>query len=83
MYQVAPVKCIDSFVAIYMAAGLSIFHDIVILVMPIPILWSLNLGWQKKLNLLIMFSVGSFVIICSLLRLPTLKKMVQTSDPSC
>jgi hypothetical protein len=51
--------------------------------MPIPTLWSLNLSWQKKLNLLIMFCVGSFVIFCSILRLPSLKKLNGSSDPSC
>ena len=83
MYKVAPVKCINSFVAIYVAAALSIFHDVVILLMPIPILWSLNLNWQKKIHLLLMFSVGSFVIVCSLCRLPTLMKMKDSMDPSC
>ncbi|KAH8667988.1 hypothetical protein BGZ60DRAFT_41417 [Tricladium varicosporioides] len=82
MYKVPPVKCINTFAAIYVAAALSIFHDLAILCFPIPILWSLNLAWQKKANLLVMFSVGSFVIICSLLRLPSLMKMGGSSDPS-
>jgi len=82
MYKVKPVKCIDSFAAVYVAAGLSIFHDVVILCMPLPILWRLNLPWQKKANLLVMFSVGSFVLICSLIRLPSLLKLGSSSDPS-
>jgi hypothetical protein len=83
MYKVPPVKCIDTFAAVYVAAALSIIHDVVILVMPIPLLWKLNLAWQKKANLSIMFSVGSFVILCSLLRLPSLRKLKASTDPSC
>lgn len=81
-YKVPPVKCIDSFAAIYTAAAFSIFHDLIILVMPMPILRTLNLSWQKKASLVVMFSVGTFVIVCSLVRLPTLMQMGRTSDPS-
>lgn len=83
MYKIPPVKCIDTYAAAYVAAGMSIVHDIVILVMPIPILWNLHLPWQKKLNLSVMFSLGLFVILCSLLRLPSLKKLKSSVDPSC
>lgn len=62
---------------------MSIFHDVIILLMPIPILARLNLPWHKKLNVLVMFLVGSFVIICSILRLPTLMKLKGSTDPSC
>jgi hypothetical protein len=83
MYKVPPVKCIDTSVAVYVAAALSITHDLIIMLMPIPLLWKLNLPWQKKANLLVMFFVGSFVILCSLLRLPSLQKLDTSSDLSC
>lgn len=83
MYKVPPVKCINTFAVAYVAAAMSIIHDVIILVMPIPLLWKLNLAWQKKVNLSVMFSVGSFVILCSLLRLPSLRKLNVSSDPSC
>ncbi|KUJ13141.1 uncharacterized protein LY89DRAFT_591259, partial [Mollisia scopiformis] len=67
IYKVAPVKCINVFACVYVAAGMSIFHDLVILTMPLSTLWGLNLHWQKKAHLIFMFSVGSFVIVCSAL----------------
>ncbi|KAH7327493.1 hypothetical protein BKA65DRAFT_566961 [Rhexocercosporidium sp. MPI-PUGE-AT-0058] len=82
MYKVPPVKCINSFAAVYVAAGLSIFHDVVILVMPIPTLIGLNLEMRKKANLMVMFGVGSFVIVASVIRLPSLMKMGNSTDPS-
>ena len=83
MYKVAPVKCIQVYTLGYIAAGMSIFQDLIVLLLPLPTLWKLNLRWQKKCNLLVMFSVGSFVIMCSLLRLRSLTKLNDSSDPSC
>jgi len=82
-YKVAPVKCINSYTLVYFAAGNSIFQDLTILILPIPTLLGLNLGWQKKANLLVMFSLGIFVILCSILRLPSLIKLRTSTDPSC
>jgi hypothetical protein len=83
MYEVPPYKCINQYAVVLFAAGMSIFHDLVILVMPIPTLWKLNMQWQKKANLVVMFSGGSFVIVCSLRRLPSLLQLKDSSDPSC
>lgn len=83
MYKNPPVKCLDQFTILNVAAGLSIFHNVAILMVPIPTLWSLNLPWQRKLNLLVMFSVGSVVIVCSCLRLPSLNMLKESNDVSC
>ncbi|KAG4435955.1 hypothetical protein IFR05_008575 [Cadophora sp. M221] len=82
MYKVPPVKCINVFAVVYVAAGMSIMHDIMILCMPIPILIGLNLETRKKANLMVMFGVGSFVVVASVIRLPSLMKMGNSSDPS-
>jgi len=83
MYKTPPVKCIDSFAVIMFFASVSIFHDAIILIMPLPILWGLQLNWKKKTQAMLMFSVGLFVIICSAIRLPVLLAMRHTIDPSC
>lgn len=82
MYKTNPVKCINQFAALNVAAGLGIFHNVAILALPLPTLWGLNLPWQRKLNLLVMFSVGSFVVFCSCLRLPSLAKLRASKDIS-
>jgi hypothetical protein len=63
-------------------ACVSIFHDLVILAMPLPILCGLQLNWKKKAQAIAMFSAGLFVIICSAIRLPVLLNMRHTMDPS-
>jgi hypothetical protein len=83
MYKEPPIKCVNSFVLIIFFAAISIFHDLIILMLPLPILWGLKLHWKKKAHAIVMFSVGAFVIICSALRLPILFAMKHTMDPSC
>lgn len=82
-YKSPQAVCVDRFSEIYASAGLSTFQDVLILLFPIPIILRLNLSTRKKGNLLVMFLVGIFVIIASLLRLPWLKTMKDGSDPSC
>lgn len=50
--------CVDITALTIATAGISVFQDLVILVMPIPQLLFLNMSMKKKLNLLIMFSLG-------------------------
>ena len=52
-------KCLKLYTIVYAAAGFSIFEDVWILVLPIPVLQSLNIKRAKKLVLVGMFSVGS------------------------
>jgi hypothetical protein len=83
MYRTPPVKCINTYQVVQVAAALGIFHDLVIMVMPLPTLWGLNLPIKKKLNLLAMFMIGIVVIICSCLRIPSLIEPSSSTDYSC
>ncbi|KAL2075495.1 hypothetical protein VTL71DRAFT_438 [Oculimacula yallundae] len=74
--------CINTFAALEAAAVFSILHHVMILVLPIPTVWRLDLVWKKKANLLIMFSVGSIALICSFLRLPPLIRLHHSKDLS-
>ncbi|CZR66055.1 uncharacterized protein PAC_15956 [Phialocephala subalpina] len=76
-------KCINQYAALYVASGLSIFQNFVILILPIPTLWRLELSKGRRANVLVMFSVGSGVIIFSFLRLPSLARLKGSTDLSC
>ncbi|KAJ9604842.1 hypothetical protein H2200_010957 [Cladophialophora chaetospira] len=54
------------------AAGINIFLDASILVMPLRLVSKLDLHWKKKLQISIMLSTGAFVVVVSCLRLDTL-----------
>jgi hypothetical protein len=78
-----PVKCVNTYAIVQVGAALGIFHDFVIMIMPLPTLWGLNLAWAKKINLFAMFMVGFVVIICSALRVPSLIRPKSSADISC
>ena len=82
-YKVAPIKCIDQQAVVFSGAGFSILHDIIIIIIPLPALWRLRLDTSKKLDMIFMFSVGILVVICTVLRIPALKTLDNSSDPSC
>lgn len=52
-------RCLNITAIGYTAAIIGIMEDIVLLIMPIPILLQLQLGLKKKLGLVFMFSLGS------------------------
>jgi hypothetical protein len=43
---------------IYAASGIFVAQDIVVLVLPLPALYSLRMDMRKKLNVMFMFSIG-------------------------
>jgi hypothetical protein len=52
-------KCINSLALVYAGAGLSIFEDVVIMVLPVMELMHLNLDLRKRIALVFIFALGS------------------------
>ncbi|KAF4775595.1 hypothetical protein HER10_EVM0012338 [Colletotrichum scovillei] len=75
-------RCLNITAIGYTAAIIGIMEDIVLLIMPIPILLQLQLGLKKKLGLVFMFSLGSFGCITSIVRLKYLVSFANTFDPT-
>ncbi|OAA72086.1 hypothetical protein ISF_01159 [Cordyceps fumosorosea ARSEF 2679] len=58
-------KCVNE-VAVWLAnAGSTIFSDIVILMLPIPQIWRLNLKKSEKIGLTLVFGLGFFAVFTS------------------
>lgn len=49
-------------------AAITIASDIIVALMPIPVLLKINIGTAKKLGLIGMFTLGLFTTVCSILR---------------
>ncbi|CZR64379.1 uncharacterized protein PAC_14277 [Phialocephala subalpina] len=64
----------------YAGAAFSIVEDLVILVLPIPQLNTLQLPLNKKVGLMLMFSVGSFACVTSMVRLKYLAQIDTSFD---
>lgn len=54
-----PGKCADSQAYVYVAAGISIFEDIVVMLLPVWELKNLTLSVKKRFVLVFMFALGS------------------------
>lgn len=51
-------KCLDFKIVVYTGGALSIFEDIVLVLLPIPELWGLKMNWKKRIGLTFMFGFG-------------------------
>lgn len=70
-------------VALFLAnAGLNIFQDLIIYVLPVRTLWSLQLPRKQRVALVIVFVIGAFVCITGILRLQSLTVASVSKDPT-
>ncbi|RBR09477.1 uncharacterized protein FIESC28_09861 [Fusarium coffeatum] len=67
-YPDLPGHCINQVGTWIANAASTIFTDIVILCLPIPPIWKLQLGRSEKLGLTAAFAIGSFVVFASAYR---------------
>lgn len=75
-----PGTCIDLARFWFANAGFAISTDIIILLLPVPLVCKLKISRQQKLALIAIFAVGIFVVITSCLRLTTLDVYAKTPD---
>jgi len=64
--------CLDISAITASNAGISIALDLWILGIPLWQLWGLKMHWKKKVGVALMFMVGTFVTVVSILRLSAL-----------
>ncbi|KAJ5620903.1 hypothetical protein N7510_004887 [Penicillium lagena] len=63
-------------------ASMHITTDFAILMIPIPALMAIDLPRKQKIALMVMFALGGFVCVTSIVRLTALKKIADSSDPT-
>ncbi|KAK3201487.1 hypothetical protein GRF29_185g1119024 [Pseudopithomyces chartarum] len=72
--------CVSNNNLAFAHAGIGIVMDFVTLALPITQIWNLHMSTKKKLGVLLMFSVGAFVTIISILRLRSLVHFAKTQN---
>jgi hypothetical protein len=77
-----PGSCIHVITFYYANAVINIVTDIIIYALPIRILWALQLPKRQRLGLVLLFSLGGLVVVASLIRLATLKALINSTDPT-
>jgi hypothetical protein len=74
--------CLDINAITASNAGISIALDLWILGIPLWQLWGLKMHWKKKVGVALMFCVGTFVTVVSILRLSALVHFAQSANAS-
>jgi hypothetical protein len=78
-----PGSCLDSKGLWFSNAAMHISTDLAILLIPVPALAVLDLPRKQKFALIAIFALGGFVCVTSICRLVALKKIADSSDPTC
>ncbi|KAM6508539.1 hypothetical protein FALCPG4_018379 [Fusarium falciforme] len=73
-------SCVNLNAIAWANSGISIALDIWMLAIPLSQLKALNLGWRKKIGAGMMFSLGTFVTVMSIMRLRSLIKFGSRSQ---
>lgn len=80
--DIANGSCLDINALAYANSGLAVAQDMIITVMPIYMLWKLNMSRKKKFFIGIMFAIGGMGLIATIIRLKTLSAFGDLSDPA-
>jgi hypothetical protein len=77
-------SCVDVYIGGYMHAALNMGLDIIILIMPMPLLYKLQFGYstRQKSHAFIMFSFGLIATVVSILRLQSLLQFGKSDNPT-
>jgi hypothetical protein len=75
-------KCIDNTWFRWWWAGYNTATDLVIFLMPMPLLARLKLDKTRKIGVMLMFALGLFVCVTSVIRMTALVSSVATTDPT-
>ncbi|KAH7392254.1 hypothetical protein DE146DRAFT_662041 [Phaeosphaeria sp. MPI-PUGE-AT-0046c] len=75
-------KCLNINAITNSNAAISIALDLWILGIPLWQLWGLKMHWKKKVGVALMFGVGTFVTVVSILRLSALVHFAKSSNAS-
>ncbi|KAL8941997.1 MAG: hypothetical protein Q9216_001930 [Gyalolechia sp. 2 TL-2023] len=67
--------CVNDNLIGYSLTSINIATDIVILILPIPWLWGMNMAIPKRMAVVGLFVLGSFVCIAGIVRIPLLAEL--------
>ena len=80
--DIANGSCLDVTALAYANSGFAVAQDLIITLLPIYMLWSLNMNRKKKFFIGIMLAVGGLGVIATIVRLKTLSAFGNLSDPA-
>ncbi|KAG9705940.1 hypothetical protein KCU69_g4090, partial [Aureobasidium melanogenum] len=73
-------SCMD-YLSMWIFTGIcSAALDLIILLLPIPWIWSLQMSWTKKLSVMGILALGTLVVIAAIIRLVYMSRMMHETD---
>lgn len=78
-----PGRCNDINAQGWTSAAFNVILDVVVLLLPMPVIAKLELNVRKKILILLMFSIGFVVTVVSILRLQVLVQFGGTTNFTC
>lgn len=76
-------SCIQVNAMFYAHAGLDIFQDLIIYILPMKMLYRIQLPKRQKYALMFIFAVGGFVVVTGMIRLYYLQGAQSSKDLPC
>lgn len=73
-------KCLPSTPTFYALAAVSIFCDVLIMILPIPLLIRLQINMRRKVGLIVIFTLGFFTTVCSGMRMAQIKIIAENGN---
>ncbi|KAI1148329.1 hypothetical protein F4825DRAFT_434402 [Nemania diffusa] len=74
--------CNNLHIQSWIQAGINIAMDLLVIILPLPALSSLAISRGRKIHIIVMFSLGFFITIISVIRLKTLVVFANSTNPS-
>ncbi|GME28826.1 hypothetical protein F5883DRAFT_504563 [Neofusicoccum parvum] len=75
-------NCIDKNILLMGPSVLNIITDVIILALPIPTVWSLQMPMRRKIAVIAVVSFGASAVIVAMCRFIVLRELGTTEDPS-
>ncbi|EYE99166.1 putative integral membrane protein (Pth11) [Aspergillus ruber CBS 135680] len=73
-------KCIDQMAFVYANAVFNIFSDVITLILPIKLCWTLQTSLKQKFLLLVVLTMGSFACVVAIIRIVTMMPFIHSND---
>lgn len=75
-----PGKCLPNVGTFYALAAISIFCDVVIFFLPVPLLARIKINIRRKIGLIAIFLLGLFTTVCSTMRMVQINVIGRTGN---
>lgn len=73
-------KCLDNAITFYVLAAISIICDLIIFLLPIPLLLKVQINTRRKVALIAIFLLGLFTTLCSIMRMVQISVIYKTGN---